>query len=105
MQAYATPATGCSPQLRLVNSPAMASGAAVAGDANNVLYKIAAVADRLNVVAATPQQLANPRRELLIEESLHPRNARSPAAAASKPRRYSASLSSISASISSWYSP
>ena len=48
--------------------------------------EVAPVHDRLNVMAAAAEQLRDPRRELLVEESLHPRSARSPAAAASNPR-------------------
>ena len=67
--------------------------------------KVLPLSDGQDIVAAVPEQLRDPRRELLIQERLHSRSARSPAAAASKPRWYSASLSSISASISSRYSP
>ncbi len=59
----------------------------------------------LNVMTTAAEQLSYQRRELLIEQSLHPRIARSPAAAASNPRWYSDSLSSISVSISPRYSP
>ncbi len=67
--------------------------------------EITAVGDRMDVVAAVAEQFRDPRRELLVEEGSHPRSARSPALTASRPRRYSTSLSSISASISSRYSP
>jgi hypothetical protein len=70
----------------------------LAGDVTAVYYGF-------DVTTAAPEQLRDARRELLVEQSLHPRSARSPAAAASSPRWYSASLSSISASISSWCSP
>jgi hypothetical protein len=40
----------------------------------------------VDIMATVPKQLRDPRRELLVEESLHPRSARSPAAAASNPR-------------------
>lgn len=48
--------------------------------------KVAAVGDCVDIMATVPKQLRDPRRELLVEESLHPRSARSPAAAASNPR-------------------
>lgn len=57
---------------------------------------VGSVYDRLDVVTAVPEQLRDPWGELLIEKSLHSRIARSPAAAASKPRWYSDSFSSIS---------
>jgi len=67
--------------------------------------EVTAIANSFDVVATVSKQSADSGRQLLIEEHLHPRSARSPAAAASKPRRYSASLTSIAASISSGYSP
>src|SRR5215475_5476273 len=57
------------------------------------------------VVAGLAQHDSDLRRQLRIQDGPHERRACSPAAAAALPRSYSASLSSISWSISSRYSP
>src|SRR5215831_5661452 len=67
--------------------------------------QVLAVGNGVYVVAGLAQQDSDLRRQLLVQDGPHGRRACSPAAAAARPRSYSASLSSISRSISSWYSP
>src|SRR5262252_272804 len=67
--------------------------------------QVLAVGNGVHVIAGLAQQNRNLRRQLLIQDGFHERRACSPAAAAARPRSYSASLSSISRSISSRYSP
>ena len=63
------------------------------------------VGDGFDVQASLPEDFGDLLRQLLVKKSFHPRRACSPAAAAASPRSYSASLTSISRSISSLYSP
>ena len=67
--------------------------------------QVGPVSDRFHVQASLPKERGDLRRQLLVNKSFHPRSAWSPAAAAAVPRSYSAWLKSISASISSVYSP
>ncbi len=67
--------------------------------------KIIAIRHGLYVVTSFAQQHRYLRRQVFVQEGSHERRACSPAAAAARPRSYSASLSSISLLISSWYSP
>src|SRR5215467_15679183 len=67
--------------------------------------QVLAVGDGVYVIAGLAQLDRDLRRQLLVQEGSHERRACSPAAAAARPRSYSASLSSISRSISSRYSP
>jgi hypothetical protein len=67
--------------------------------------KILAVGHGVHVVAGLAQQRGYLRGQMLVQECSHERRARSPAAAAARPRSYSASLRSIYLSISSLYSP
>ena len=68
-------------------------------------HKIGAPGDGLDVVAAVAEPSGDLGRELLVKKRLHAPSARRPAAMAARPRVYSASLASISSSISLWYSP
>src|SRR5512132_2219528 len=67
--------------------------------------QVLAVGNGVYVVADLAQQDRDLRRQLLVQDASHERRACSPAAAAALPRSYSASLRSISRSISSRYSP
>src|SRR5712692_2428259 len=68
-------------------------------------HEVLAVGNGVYVVAGLAQQHRDLRRQLLVQDGSHERSACSPASAAARPRSYSASLSSISLSISSRYSP
>jgi len=67
--------------------------------------EVVAVGDGFDVVPGLAQELGDLRGQLLVQDGLHERRACSPAAAAARPRSYSASLSSISLSISLRCSP
>src|SRR5215468_6010036 len=67
--------------------------------------QVLAVGNGVHVTAGLAQQDRDLRRQLLVQDGSHERRACSPAAAAARPRSYSASLSPISRSISSRYSP
>jgi len=67
--------------------------------------QVVAIGNRYDVIARMAQHLRDLGREMVVEAGPHARKARTAAKADARPRSYSASLSAISLSISSVYSP
>ena len=67
--------------------------------------QVRSIGHRFNVEATPSKENGDLRRQLFVKKALHSPSARLPAATAAMPRSYSASLNSISRSISSVYSP